>query len=395
MGTSIQTHRSYIHKHISQIPTPALVLSLPILRSNVQRLLDDVSEVGISFRPHVKTLKSLDVTRMMLHGGRHRAIVASTVPEIEGALPLVKEGILDECLYGLPISEGVLPRLAAIARDVRILLMVDNEQQIGILEKFVSTSPEIGKWQVFIKIDVGSRRAGVSVDSPILRGLIQRAEKSPATSIYGFYCHAGHSYGCQDRDSVESVLRAEIDGVLSAASIVTSQEHPLVLSIGSTPTAHSIQSIKHSLPPGVALELHAGNFPANDLQQVCTGVVHRDQQAVRILAEVCSVYPERNEALVNAGAIALSRETSAVPGFGQVCDQPEWHVVRLSQEHGLLGLVNPEVPDGPKAEQSFHVGQKILLYCQHACITAAAFPVYFIVDENDIICDTWIPWKGW
>jgi hypothetical protein len=32
----------------------------------------------------------------MLDGGNHRKIVASTVCEIEGALPLVDEGILDE-----------------------------------------------------------------------------------------------------------------------------------------------------------------------------------------------------------------------------------------------------------------------------------------------------------
>lgn len=32
----------------------------------------------------------------MLRGGRYRKIVASTVPEIEGSLPLVAEGILDE-----------------------------------------------------------------------------------------------------------------------------------------------------------------------------------------------------------------------------------------------------------------------------------------------------------
>lgn len=33
---------------------------------------------------------------MMLAGGKYRGIVASTIPEIKGALPLVKEGILDE-----------------------------------------------------------------------------------------------------------------------------------------------------------------------------------------------------------------------------------------------------------------------------------------------------------
>ena len=117
---------------------------------------------------------------------------------------------------------------------------------------------------------------------------------------------------------------------------------------------------------------------------------------MRVLAEVCSVYAERNEALVNAGVIAMSRETSAVPGFGVLVDQPNWHIVRLSQEHGILGIpAEKNAKNGSTAPGTFDVGQKVLIYCQHTCITAAAFHVYFVVDENDMVCDTWIPWKGW
>lgn len=114
------------------------------------------------------------------------------------------------------------------------------------------------------------------------------------------------------------------------------------------------------------------------------------------MAEVCSVYAERNEALINAGVIAMSREASAFPGFGILVDKPDWHIVRLSQEHGILGLPTKEAAaNGGKALDNFQVGQKVQLYCQHTCITAAAFHVYYVVDENDIVCDTWIPWKGW
>ncbi|KAE8315512.1 hypothetical protein BDV41DRAFT_531391 [Aspergillus transmontanensis] len=57
MDISLQTHRSYVDRPISRLPTPAFVLSRPIIESNIKRLLNDVSQLGISFRPHVKTLK--------------------------------------------------------------------------------------------------------------------------------------------------------------------------------------------------------------------------------------------------------------------------------------------------------------------------------------------------
>lgn len=107
--------------------------------------------------------------------------------------------------------------------------------------------------------------------------------------------------------------------------------------------------------------------------------------------EVCSTYPERNEALVNAGVIALSRETSGYAGFGRVAGKPSWVPLRLSQEHGILACNGKDV----KVEEQFKIGDRVLLYCNHACITAAAFFAYYVVDENDVVVDTWVPWKGW
>lgn len=57
MDISFRTHRDYLGKPLSSLPTPALVISRPVLEKNISRLLQNVSDLGISFRPHVKTLK--------------------------------------------------------------------------------------------------------------------------------------------------------------------------------------------------------------------------------------------------------------------------------------------------------------------------------------------------
>ncbi|EAW13426.1 D-serine ammonia-lyase DSD1 [Aspergillus clavatus NRRL 1] len=388
MDFSLQSHKSFIGRPASDLPTPSLLLSKPILQQNIQRLLDDVKDLQISFRPHVKTLKSLEVTRMMLGNGTHRRIVASTLSEIRGAMPL--------CLYGLPIYPSALPRLAQLTPSVRIVLMVDSEQQIAALEAFNASSGH-APWPVFLKVDVGTRRAGLERSAPAFAALVRRVEASPAAAVYGFYCHAGHSYGCRGAEAAAGVLGEELEGVVAASAALGRESgRRVVVSFGSTPTAHVVGALREKVPRDVELEveLHAGNFPANDLQQVCTGLVSEAQQAVRVLAEVCSVYPERNEALVNAGTVALSKETSEVAGFGRVVDRPGWAVVRTSQEHGILGLARPEAK-GQRVEECFRVGQKVPLYIQHACITAAQHHVYYVVDENDVVVDTWVPWKGW
>lgn len=57
MDHSLQSHASYIGRPVSELPTPALILSKPVLERNTQSLLEDVKQLGIGFRPHVKTLK--------------------------------------------------------------------------------------------------------------------------------------------------------------------------------------------------------------------------------------------------------------------------------------------------------------------------------------------------
>lgn len=349
----------------------------------------------------------------MMLGGRHRKIVVSTLSEIVGCIPLVQDGLLDECLYGLPIRPGALPELASISQSraatgLNIALLIDNHAHVRILETFVAETAPQKKWDVFIKIDIGYQRAGVDISSPALPDLVRRVEESDAVHLRGFYCHAGHSYACRTEAAAAEVLQAEVRGVVEAAKHL-SADRELVVSVGSTPTAHVVQTLKSTLPENLKLELHAGNFPCNDLQQVSTGLVAESQQALRVLAEVCSVYSERNEALINAGTIALSKETSDYPGYGQVVGHPGWSVVRTSQEHGILGLSAEQQQHAAAArdshdesgskeravEEVFEVGQKVFLHCNHACITAAAHFVYYVVDDEDVVREVWVPWKGW
>lgn len=138
---------------------------------------------------------------------------------------------------------------------MRIALLIDHEQHVDLLEELGGQQ----HWDVFIKLDVGSRRAGVPTDSPRLPSLIQRVLDSKAASLSGIYCHAGHSYGCKTAESAEEVLGSEVEAVLKAASLVPSN-HPLVVSVGATPTAHVVSKMKAAAPSNVTLELHAGKY---------------------------------------------------------------------------------------------------------------------------------------
>lgn len=158
----------------------------------------------------------------------------------------------------MPIYPTVLPRLQELTKSLKILLLLDNEQHIDVLEKY-NQSKGAAPWPIFIKIDVGTRRAGITNSSSALPALVKRVEESPAVQLYGFYCHAGHSYACRTEESAVSVLKDEVEGVVSASKHL-SADRKIVVSIGSTPTAHVVRELREVIPERLELELHAGMF---------------------------------------------------------------------------------------------------------------------------------------
>jgi D-serine deaminase-like pyridoxal phosphate-dependent protein len=138
-----------------------------------------------------------------------------------------------------------------------MLILVDHEFHLDILENFQKDNPLAPRWDIFIKIDIGSRRAGVPIDSVRLRDLISRAQKSSAVSIYGFYVHAGHVYGCKNPECAQAILQGEVDAVIKVGNLIESRA-PIVLSFGSTPTAHVLSTLISTIPSHMELELHAG-----------------------------------------------------------------------------------------------------------------------------------------
>jgi len=135
--------------------------------------------------------------------------------------------------------------------------MIDNEAHVDMLETFNTHNSVDNKWGVFIKVDMGSKRAGIEVGHPRLQSLIQKVECSSAVSIYGFYCHAGHSYGTTKPEDAANILHNEVAAAVAAAAMMTSSES-VVVSVGATPTAHVIRSFTEKLPTRLKLELHAG-----------------------------------------------------------------------------------------------------------------------------------------
>jgi D-serine deaminase-like pyridoxal phosphate-dependent protein len=108
-----------------------------------------------------------------------------------------------------------------------------------------------------------------------------------------------------------------------------------------------------------------------DLQQQHTTLITEPQVAQRVRATVISYYPGRgaqgeDEALVDAGAIAFSKDTGPSGGYGEVVGRP-WRLSRISQEHGIL----TQIKNAHGVKEKLEIGTVVEIIGQHACLIAA------------------------
>ena len=135
-----------------------------------------------------------------------------------------------------------------------------------------------------------------------------------------------------------------------------------------------------------------------DIQQLATSLISYSDISISVLARVVSTYPLRGEAMCDAGALAVSKDTGPYKGFGHVVHpkhRNHWDLGRVSQEHGTL--VRRDVSQGsPAQEVDVKIGEMIRIVPQHACLACASYPWFYVIeDDGDEVVDVWVPCKGW
>jgi D-serine deaminase-like pyridoxal phosphate-dependent protein len=378
---------------LQDLPTPALILDLDRLERNCDRMIRRAAELGVKLRPHMKTAKSVDVARLATREGS-AGITVSTLAEIEY---FAKVGF-DDITYAVGIARHKIPVLADLQRrhHVRINLLADSVEAVGE----VATQAEAlgARFALFIEIDSGGGRGGVPADGPELLAIAQAVQASPILSLAGVLTHAGQSYEATSVAAISEIAERERAAVTYAASRLRAAgiEIPAV-SVGSTPTATYAATLA-----GVT-EMRPGAYTLFDLAQVSLGTCSLDDIAVSVLATVIGHNPRSQRMLIDAGALALSKDLSAGKlganvGYGLVCpiigSPPTgmMYVADVHQEHGLIA--GPEVNDVMAAE--YPVGTRVRILPNHACLTAAPYERYHVVrGEDTCILGVWTKATGW
>lgn len=367
----------------SHLPTPSLLLDRSRLETNIARMASRMAALGVAFRPHLKTAKSAEIAALVL-AGQFGGITVSTVREAEY---FAAHGITD-ILYAVGIAAAKLDRLAAVqAGGARVSVITDS---VAGARACAAHAAALGAaFDVLIEIDCGEGRAGVTPDADALLDIAAVLAAGPGTRLAGVLTHAGHAYACRTPEDVAKVAEAERSAAVTAARRLRAAGHVCpTVSVGSTPTV-----LLGGARDGVT-EVRAGVYMFGDLSQVELGTCREEDIAVSVLATVIGHRPEHNTLLIDAGALALSKDvgTRLGPrdtGYGLLDGWPGLRVERVYQEHGVV------TAPAPLPYDALPIGARVRVLPNHSCMTGAMYDAYHVTDGGAEVVAVWPRVNGW
>lgn len=383
------------------LKTPALLLDRPKLLANLGRMAARARTLGVRLRPHMKTAKSAAVARLALDRGAE-GIAVSTLAE---AAYFLDHGIRD-ILYAVGLAPAKLDEIAGLAaragesprasydaplsaRGADITIVTDNLPAARAIADHPATH------RVLIEVDTGDGRLGLDPADPELIEVARAIQATGRSRVLGVMTHAGQSYDARDLEHLAGIAEGERSGAaLAAARLRAAGFACPIVSVGSTPTA------THARNLAGATEMRPGVYMLGDLFQAGIGSCGPDDIAVSVLASVIGHRKKDNAVILDAGALALSKDRSTEKlangdcGFGQVGDlegrvMPGVTVVGVSQEHGRVSAKSPLPFD------AFPIGGRVRIWPNHACITAAGHDVYHVLDGGTEVVAAWDRCRGW
>lgn len=365
------------------LETPCLILDKARLAGNLARMAAAADRLGVALRPHLKTVKSAKIGDMAVTA-RSWGITVSTLREAEY---FADHGFRD-ITYAVGISPGKLDRAAALVdRGVDLKLLADT------VDAATAVADHGTAFKLLIEVDCGDHRGGVSPDGEVLLAMAEALHGSDAAQLEGVLTHAGHSYGTNDIQGIEKIAEEERAAVTRAADRLRGAGHNIhTVSAGSTPTA------LFSRDATGLTEYRAGVYTVFDLDQQSRGVCSRDELAMSVLSTVIGHNREAGKILLDAGGLAMSKDTGANAfrpevGYGEVWTEagapiPDLYVTSVSQEHGHVVVSNDSLFD------QLPVGSLVRVMPNHACMTAAAYDRYHVLEDGRLT-EEWDRCNGW
>ncbi|MCA1737420.1 MAG: alanine racemase [Actinobacteria bacterium] len=351
------------------VETPRLLIDVPKMRSNIEKMAGIARERGVKLRPHVKTHKIPVIAREQLKAGA----TGITVAKISEAEVMAENGIRDIFIAYPLVTESKIKWALRLSRRTSLTVGVDSMEGAKRLSKMAASDGRV--LDVRLEVDTGLRRTGVLRDGVV--ELASRIESLGNLSLSGIYTYRGAVL--KDGSPTLDLKTAGLEeGELMVSLADRIRERGIEIedvSLGSTPTATFAGQVE-----GVT-EIRPGTYVFYDKMQARLGVCSLEECAAIVIVTVVS-RPSEDLAIIDGGSktfatdVPPEKEPLNLMGFGHVVDYPDAVLERLTEEHGMLRVTG---------DHDLGVGDTIKVIPNHVCSTVNLHDEVFFVDEFGVV----------
>lgn len=321
---------------ICDLTTPALLLDLDVMESNLRRMADFFRDRPVRVRPHFKNHQVVVLATAQVEAGA----IGITCARLSHAEALVKAGIQSVLIARELAGESMIRRFVELSETAPVMVVVDNPKVISDLARIAGARAH--QMNVVVDVDIRLKRCGVPPGEAAF-SLAQAVVEKGLTfrGLMGYEGHVPLPRGPEKWNIVASALQGLIDSkaMIEAAGIPVE-----IVSCGGTsdyPAAAAVRGVT---------EIQPGSYLLMDTWYL--SFAPEFARALTLLTTVISKTPGERIVL-DAGVKVMSRDRGLpeIKGITGLC------IKAMHAEHGIAEIVDPGV--------AVHVGDKIELWVQY------------------------------
>ena len=348
---------------IDVLDTPAMIVNLPLMEANIEKLMRAFRGRVVSVRPHLKTVKCPELAHLLLRAGA----IGGCVAKVSEAEIMAQAGIEDLLITSEIVGTPKLERLVALVREhPRVKTVVDSVAGAQALNQIMRDAGL--HINVLLDVNVGQNRCGVLPGEEAL-ALARTVGEMPHLHLTGVQGYEGHLQHIHDAHEREHLCRASMQLLTTTATQLRTMRFPIeIVTTGGTGTAEICASCE-----GVT-EVQPGSFIFMDTDyRNALGPVYSN--ALTILSTVIS-RPTPQRVVVDAGLKSLSIDSGmAEPqGLSDIPYQP------AGDEHGILTWHEQTHVPGERLD----VGKRIAFIPSHIDTTINLHDTYYACRDGRI-----------
>lgn len=353
------TEEWYIIENPEQTDSPSLVIYLDRVKENIRLLKENIQDVK-RLRPHVKTHKTQEASRLMMEAGIEK-FKCSTIAEAE---MLALAGAKDILLAYQPIGPKA-ERFVALMKKYPSFFSCLTDNPASLMELARIAQREKLVLPVYVDINVGMDRTGIVPGQEAME-LYEAGQKEKAIKMMGFHVYDGH---INNADLEERTIECEKAFApvekMQKALLAKGYPKPIIVAGGSFTFPIHARREEVECSPGTFVYWDKGYQEKIPDQPFLP--------AALVLSRVISL-PGPNKVCVDMGHKSIASENVLAKRV-HFLNAPDLKMIGQSEEHLVLEARNGH---------AYKVGDVLYGLPYHICPTCALYEKALVVEGGHV-----------